>query len=219
MIHVQSYTLGSESADKAPLRRLWRSTGNLFNWPKDHSDAKQDRSIRFSASVKVVLIPDRLDYKCAELSESLWWGERDYEGFKIDAVNELKAMMVEHHLSGRDAVAVLYQGFENAIQYKNYIYSPEDQVENKFAVTRSLDRSFPITIEVSEDEESRLSKGRVLAEVFEDTEHNAIGDDTVEHEVRVKSAHGVVLSKSSSPRGKDKSTTKQRAIALQTYAL
>ena len=59
----------------------------------------------------------------------------------------------------------------------------------------------------------------MLAEVFEDTEHNAIGDDTVEHEVRVKSAHGVVLSKSSSPRGKDKSTTKQRAIALQTYAL
>jgi hypothetical protein len=196
--------LDNTSAEKSPIGRLWQSTGNLLFRPKDDHEAKQDRSIRFNTSVKVVLIPAREDYERAELSRALWWGEHDYECFKTDAVNELKATMVAYHLSGRDASIVLYQGLEadrNAPP-KTPSFRLEERAEEVLVALRELvaikgqDKSAPIEIVVPVGEVLEQKMGNILPEALKCASSDRIEDAAAPATVQLKPAHTLLPDRS-----------------------
>jgi len=72
-----------------------------------HNSMKQ---VRFSAAVRVILIPTVAEYRQVGLANQMWWTDCDYTEFKQSAVCELRAYMMEH--SSKDskaAIKALYQ--------------------------------------------------------------------------------------------------------------
>jgi len=48
------------------------------------------RHVEFKQEVKVVLIPERIEFKNASLTETLWYKDTDYIEFRQNYCNELK---------------------------------------------------------------------------------------------------------------------------------
>lgn len=68
---------------------------------------KEQRNIRFSATVHVCLIPTRQEMKMT--IDELFWKPCDYNTFKTEAVAELKALLTSHGLTPKQAITQLYQ--------------------------------------------------------------------------------------------------------------
>jgi|TARA_B110000091_G_scaffold203649_1_gene237380 hypothetical protein len=89
----------------------------------------------------VVLIPTRADYINASLADYLWWQEQEYMDFKLDAVMELKDVMVQYRLNGREASMKLYQSscavFEksNAMPMEQENITSEEKKDDSMVVS------------------------------------------------------------------------------------
>jgi len=68
---------------------------------------KEQRNIRFSATVHVCLIPTRQEMKLT--IDELFWKPCDYNTFKTEAVAELKALLTSQGLTPKQAITELYQ--------------------------------------------------------------------------------------------------------------
>ncbi len=63
---------------------------------------KTSKKVRFNSSIRVVLIPETKEYIEANLSDNLWWGQRDYRRFQQESTQEITSYMKEHNLSGKE---------------------------------------------------------------------------------------------------------------------
>lgn len=77
--------------------------------PSSSSKKKQEKSVEFCSSMKVVLIPSRADYNNADLLRHLWWNSRDYRHFQESAFTEIKFLSVFEGINLEDARNMLYQ--------------------------------------------------------------------------------------------------------------
>jgi hypothetical protein len=82
------------------------TTGNFFN---EKIIQKRRKQLRFSESVKVVLIPTADEYRKANFAEVLWWAPSSYEEFKRSALEEIKGAMRQHHSDVKGAMNIIYQ--------------------------------------------------------------------------------------------------------------
>ena len=80
---------------------------------------KEQRNIRFSATVHVCLIPTRQEMKLT--IDELFWKPGDYNTFKMEAVAELKAFLTSHGLTPKQAITELYQPNDQDREYGNMI--------------------------------------------------------------------------------------------------
>lgn len=81
-----SSTSGSSSVGKS-----WATTGDLSGDCGRPCEANiRKKRIKFSPSVRVVLIPTIMEYLEANIGDLIWWSEHDFRVFKEDAVQELK---------------------------------------------------------------------------------------------------------------------------------
>jgi hypothetical protein len=68
------------------------------------------KRVRFSPTIRVVLIPTIDEYLVARLADSLWWTKSQYKSFKFTAHQEVKSYMDTYSISNfRIAVSALYQ--------------------------------------------------------------------------------------------------------------
>jgi hypothetical protein len=66
--------------------------------------------VKFYPSVAVVLIPTVQEYRNAHLEHDLWYGESDFETFKMSAKKELMdCISTNPSLNVKDAKKTLYQ--------------------------------------------------------------------------------------------------------------
>jgi hypothetical protein len=110
-------------SDKQPLIRS--ESDNSYIQQQPSSTKKQ---VRFSAAVRVVLIPTVAEYRQVGLADLMWWSDCHYSEFKTSAVNELKEYMTKHTGSNaKEAIKALYQPFnsETKLQQTAAIFSAE----------------------------------------------------------------------------------------------
>ena len=127
---VSEPSIGTTLLHVTGLGHVWATTGNL---DEAHSHGKSGsssagmtschvklkRRVNFLPTVRVVLIPSRMEYKDADMAPLLWWEDTDYSAFKKSAIRELKAVMeIQHLTSTKQALQVLYQpGFHIELDF------------------------------------------------------------------------------------------------------
>jgi hypothetical protein len=94
-------TVKDEDIDKEEMKAM------MTREKKHH---KKKLSVSFHQSVKVVLIPTRLDYKLHKLQDNLWWNQMDYKNFHCSTIKEIQAVMGRESIDCRAASALLYTG-------------------------------------------------------------------------------------------------------------
>ena len=104
--------------DNSSTMRKLRSALSLSSLSLHDSDgrlnaknSKETRAIRFSSTVRVCLIPSRLDME--PLITELYWLPEDYITFKREAVTELKLLIKDLSLTAKAAISMLYQPSES----------------------------------------------------------------------------------------------------------
>ena len=98
---------------KALLPKKLRSALNLVNLLSESDKAmrpKDTRTMRFSSTVHICLIPSRTELKV--VIDELFWRSEDYGIFKGDAVNELRTYLTAHGITAKEAIFKLYQPHE-----------------------------------------------------------------------------------------------------------
>lgn len=103
---VDSSKQNSPCVNKPRKLRSAMSLSNLSEMEK-LLRPKEQRNIRFSATVHVCLIPTRQEMKMT--IDELFWKSCDYNTFKTEAVAELKALLTAHGLTPKQAITKLYQ--------------------------------------------------------------------------------------------------------------
>jgi len=100
----------STNSGNSSVGRSWATTGDLsaeYNRPSEANIGK--KRIKFSPSVRVVLIPTIIEYIEANIGDMIWWSEQDYRVFKQDAVLELKEYLIKcPNDSAKQAIKNLY---------------------------------------------------------------------------------------------------------------
>jgi len=87
--------------------KYWSTTGDL---QAPQVAPKKKKSVKFSTSVKVILIPKREEYVDAGIDSLIWWGDSDYVGFKESAVSEMRQLMaLDSRIDSVAARRILYQ--------------------------------------------------------------------------------------------------------------
>lgn len=103
----------SDTIAKAVLPKKLRSALNLVNLLSESDKAmrpKDTRTMRFSSTVHICLIPSRTELKV--VIDELFWRSEDYGIFKGDAVNELRTYLTAHGTTAKEAIFKLYQPHE-----------------------------------------------------------------------------------------------------------
>jgi hypothetical protein len=106
-----------------------RSALNLINLLSESDKArrpKDTRTMRFSSTVHICLIPSRTELK--PLVPELFWKCDDYGIFKSDAVNELRNYLTANGITAKEAIFRLYQPHEDERKQwsKDYIISEKE---------------------------------------------------------------------------------------------
>lgn len=71
---------------------------------------KVKKGVRFCNTVKVILIPTRMEYEKCDLVRALWWRWCDIADFKESALKEIEEIRLkEPSMSLRQALSQLYQ--------------------------------------------------------------------------------------------------------------
>ena len=110
---ISSDTIVDSSRQNSPVPsvtpRKLRSAMSLSNLSEMEKllRPKEQRNIRFSATVHVCLIPTRQEMKMT--IDELFWKPCDYNTFKTEAVAELKALLTSQGLTPKQAITQLYQ--------------------------------------------------------------------------------------------------------------
>ena len=121
---VSEPSIGTTLLHVTGLGHVWATTGNLDQQATTKGKSlsipgtgmtsschvKIKRRVNFLPTVRVVLIPSRMEYKEADMAPLLWWEDTDYSAFKKSAIRELKAVMeIQHLTSTKQALQILYQ--------------------------------------------------------------------------------------------------------------
>lgn len=119
----------SVDSSKTQLPKKLRSALNLINLLSEADKAlrpKDTRTMRFSSTVHICLIPSRTELK--HLIAELFWRSEDYGIFKGDAVNELRTYLTANGISAKEAIFRLYQPHEEERkQWRKEYFSPIDR--------------------------------------------------------------------------------------------
>ena len=92
---------------REPIRlRSALSSSNLNGMLGKRYD-KDERTLRFSSTVRVLLIPSRIEL--LSRFDNVYWLHEDYVTFKREAVKEIKEMAQMLSVSARKAMTLLYQ--------------------------------------------------------------------------------------------------------------
>lgn len=73
----------------------------------DNPKPKDTRTMRFSSTVHICLIPSRDELK--QQRDELFWKPEDYATFKHDAVHELRVFLTANGITAKEAIFQLYQ--------------------------------------------------------------------------------------------------------------
>lgn len=73
------------------------------------ANSNKKKSVAYSRTVHVVLIPTRMEYQNAKLWGDIWWETDDYNSFKLSAIDELAEIMQLLNTDGVTARQLLYQ--------------------------------------------------------------------------------------------------------------
>ena len=111
---------------KAVLPKKLRSALNLVNLLSESDKArrpKDTRTMRFSSTVHICLIPSRTELR--PLVVELFWKAEDYVTFKSDAVGERRTYLIANGISAKEAIFRLYQPHneERRLWMKEYEFS------------------------------------------------------------------------------------------------
>mmetsp|Transcript_10225 Transcript_10225/g.16891 ORF Transcript_10225/g.16891 Transcript_10225/m.16891 type:complete len:293 (-) Transcript_10225:9-887(-) len=68
---------------------------------------RDERQLRFSSTVHVLLIPSRVELMCS--FENIYWLHKDFTQFKKDAVKEIREAASVYSISAKAAMTLLYQ--------------------------------------------------------------------------------------------------------------
>lgn len=85
------------------------STGDLSK------SLRQSTGIKFSQQVHVCLIPTREDL--SSVSQDVFWNAEDYQIFKREAVDELRAYLQLKGITAKEAIQALYQPQPEELKY------------------------------------------------------------------------------------------------------
>lgn len=83
------------------------SSSNLLSLGLSSRRARDQRLLRFSSTVHVLLIPSRAEL--LPIFESIYWRQEDYTHFKRDAVKEIREAAYLYGLPPKEAMTLLYQ--------------------------------------------------------------------------------------------------------------
>lgn len=84
-----------------------RSALSMGDLSKSLRRAEDERNLRFSSTVHVCLIPTREDLSTT--SQEVFWNTEDYQMFKKEAVDELRAYLQLKGITAKEAIQALYQ--------------------------------------------------------------------------------------------------------------
>jgi hypothetical protein len=94
--------MGSSEAIKGDLE--------THNPPTPTSNEKTScRRISFHPHLKVILVPSRVEYKCAGLCPILWWSSSDFFSFQQSAHLEVHLLAAYENIGKKEARSKLYQ--------------------------------------------------------------------------------------------------------------
>ena len=130
-VEVDKFQLERDNKSINPPLRKLRSALSLSNLSEMERllRPKEQRNIRFSATVHVCLIPTRQEMKMT--IDELFWKPCDYNTFKMEAVAELKALLTSHGLTPKQAITELYQPNDQDREYDNMIIDSNSDFNNK----------------------------------------------------------------------------------------
>jgi len=110
-----------------PIKKLRSalSISNFLNMTDKVEKPKDTRTLRFSSTVRVCLIPCRQDMLM--LSADIFWESDDYTVFKNEAVAELKETLHRLGITAKLAIAKLYQpSIEERMNDYTIVYGAEE---------------------------------------------------------------------------------------------
>jgi len=67
------------------------------------------KSVSFDNSVKVILIPTKLEFRNAGIAGDVWWQPFEYDEMKMSAAREIQEVINSHCIDPRAAMKILYQ--------------------------------------------------------------------------------------------------------------
>jgi hypothetical protein len=111
---TESQTNKVAATSQSDFPKKLRSALNLINLLSESDKArrpKDTRTMRFSSTVHICLIPSRTELK--PLVPELFWKCDDYGIFKSDAVNELRNYLTANGITAKEAIFRLYQPHED----------------------------------------------------------------------------------------------------------
>lgn len=96
----------SNGQPKTPIKKL-RSALSMGDLSKALRRSEDARNLRFSSKVHVCLIPTRQDL--FSVAKDVFWHSDDYQTFKREAVDELRAYLQLKGITAKEAIQALYQ--------------------------------------------------------------------------------------------------------------
>ena len=66
-----------------------------YQLPDNNCFMKRKKNVQFNLTVKVVLIPDRIEYAEHDLFDDLWWCNSDYRNFKFEFMQIVQEYMLQ----------------------------------------------------------------------------------------------------------------------------
>jgi hypothetical protein len=129
LLATESQSTKVSATSQSDFPKKLRSALNLINLLSESDKArrpKDTRTMRFSSTVHICLIPSRTELK--PLVPELFWKCDDYGIFKSDAVNELRNYLTANGITAKEAIFRLYQPHEDERKQwsKDYIIGEKD---------------------------------------------------------------------------------------------
>ena len=83
--------------------------GDLETHMLSDSTLSGTKNVCFNPLLRVILVPSRVEYKCAGLCPILWWTSSDFFSFQQSAHSEVRLLSAFENIGGREARKKLYQ--------------------------------------------------------------------------------------------------------------
>lgn len=113
-------------------RRHSQGANNSLSGTKSAKRGKCKKSVSFSDSSRVVLVPSRAEYEKHGLLQDVWWDPEDYQNFKSSARMEIMEMLDEYKGNVHSALTALYQpDFDTMSPVKQSVESVKDSENNE----------------------------------------------------------------------------------------
>lgn len=168
----QNLVSGTEPSGPKRLRSALNLTNMLSESDKARRP-KDNRTMRFSSTVHICLIPSRSELRT--LVAELFWRAEDYVTFKSDAVGELRVYLTANGITAREAIFKLYQPHDEERRQwtKCYESSREDRGEKDSETDKEESSNNSETTTGDEEEQEGLENYN-----SDDDDEPTYGNDT-----------------------------------------